>query len=180
MSKSPTAVVKEKFGEKAKLVAALAPFTGDEGLWVKRVNETKGLERVSSAKLLRLYRVFSAVKEKFGSRSKLVDAICELEKRSKDEGYKSRLGAYAVPRLYDLYVATARRAGVKVAPLPGLLGGGAGTAPKAALAEKAEKAPAKTKPAHAKASASTAKAASKPKAAAPKSAAKRSGAKKAR
>src|SRR3954464_9194967 len=104
MSKSPAVVMKEKYGEKSKLVAALAPFTGDEGLWVARVNESKGLERVSNAKLLKLYRVFSAVKEKFGSRLKLVDAICDLEKRAKDPGYKARLTEYPVPRLYDLYV----------------------------------------------------------------------------
>ena len=107
MNKSPSATVKEQFGDKAKLVAALGPFTNDD-LWVKRVNETKGLERVSNAKLLKLFNVLTVVKDKFGTRSKLVDAICEVEKRAKDEGYKKRLLAYPVPRLYDLY--TLRRA----------------------------------------------------------------------
>src|SRR3954469_20621127 len=111
MNKSPSAIVKEKFGDKAKLVAALGPFTNDD-LWVKRVNEGKGLGRVSSAKLLRLFTVFTTVKEKFGSRVKLVDAISELDKRTKDEGYKKRLLEYPVPRLYDLYRVAARRAGV--------------------------------------------------------------------
>src|SRR4051794_31963576 len=113
MNKSPSALVKEHFGDKSKLVAALGPFTNDD-LWTPRVNEKKGLGRVSNAKLLRLYNVFSAVKEKFGNRFKLVDAICELEKRAKDEGYKKRLLEYPVPRLYDLYRSTARRAGVEV------------------------------------------------------------------
>jgi hypothetical protein len=177
MSKSPTAVVKEKFGEKAKLVAALAPFTGDEGLWVPRVNQSKGLERVSNAKLLKLYRVLSAVKEKFGTRTKLVDAICELERRAKDDGYKSRLGAYPVPRLYDHYVASARRAGVKVVPLPNLLAGAASSAAKPAPREAAEKAPAKKKPAAAKASASAkpAKSAGPAKASGSKAGAKKTG-----
>jgi hypothetical protein len=111
MSKSPAATVKEQFGDKAKLVAALGPFTNDD-LWVKRVNETKGLARVSNAKLLRLFNVLSAVKDKFGNRFKLVDAICEIEKRAKDEGYKKRLLDYPVPRLYDLYRSAARRAGI--------------------------------------------------------------------
>ncbi|HEX9294508.1 MAG TPA: hypothetical protein VF881_01700 [Polyangiaceae bacterium] len=116
MSKSPAAIVKQQFGDKAKLVAALGPFTDDD-LWVKRVNETKGLSRVSNAKLLKLYNVLSAVKEKFGNRLKLIDAICEIEKRAKDEGYKNRLQAYAIPRLYDLYRSVARRAGMTVEPL---------------------------------------------------------------
>src|SRR5258708_37435482 len=114
MSKSPAATMKEQFGDKAKLVAALAPFTLDD-LWVKRVNETKGLSRVSNAKLLRLFNVLSAVKEKFGNRFKLVDAICEIEKRTKDEGFKKRLLSYPVPRLLDTYRAAANRAGVAVA-----------------------------------------------------------------
>ena len=90
MSKSPATTVKEQFGDKAKLVAALGPFTNDD-LWVGRLNETKGLARVSNAKLLKLFNVLSVVKDKFGNRFKLVDAICEIEKRTKDEGYKKRL-----------------------------------------------------------------------------------------
>ena len=108
MSKSPAAIVKEQFGDKAKLVAALGPFTSDD-LWVNRVNETKGLARISNAKLLRLHRVFTDVKEKFGSRVKLVDAICVFEKRAKDEGFKTRLLGYPVPRLYDMYRTSSRR-----------------------------------------------------------------------
>src|SRR4029078_3833241 len=95
MSKSPAATVKEQFGDKAKLVAALGPFTNDD-LWVKRVNEEKGLERVCNANLLKLFNVLSAVKDKFGTRFKLADAICEVEKRAKDEGYKKRLLEYPV------------------------------------------------------------------------------------
>jgi hypothetical protein len=113
MNKSPAALVKAHFGDKAKLVAALGPLTNDD-LWVPRVNETKGLARVPNAKLLRLFNVLSAVKEKFGNRFKLVDAICEIEKRSKDEGYKNRLLAYPVPRLFDLYRSSAKRAGIAV------------------------------------------------------------------
>jgi hypothetical protein len=151
MSKSPASVVKEKFGDKAKLVAALSSFTRDD-LWVARLNDKKGLARVSNAKLLRLLGVLTEVKKKFGNRFKLIDAICELEKRTKDEGYKKRLGAYPVPRLYDLYRSAGRRKGVKglgpatfdvEAPAPE-----AATAAKAPVKEK--------KPAPAKASADAA------------------------
>jgi hypothetical protein len=117
MQKSPAAIVKEKFGDKAKLVAALGPLTEDE-LWLPRVNKTKGLERVSNAKLLRLHSVLSEVKGKFGTRDKLIAAVCDLEKRTKDEGYKKRLGAYPIPRLYDLYRSLAKRLGAKTEAAP--------------------------------------------------------------
>lgn len=107
--KTPLAAVKDTFGEKAKLVAELEKFTKDDDLWVSRTNQDKGLAHVSNAKLLRLHRTFTEVKEKFGTRAKLIDAICEIEKRAKDEGYKKRLGAYPVPRLYDMYKSVAKR-----------------------------------------------------------------------
>ena len=107
-NKSPMAVVTEKFGDKKKLVEAVEAFT-KEDLWVNRTNASKGLAHVSNAKLLRLHRVFSDVKEKFGSREKLIDAILELTKRSKDEGYKAALSKHPVPRLYDLYRSTTKR-----------------------------------------------------------------------
>jgi hypothetical protein len=51
------------------------------------------------------------VKEKFGTRAKLIDAIAELDKRAKDEGYKVRLGNFPVPRLFDMWQASSKRAG---------------------------------------------------------------------
>jgi hypothetical protein len=132
---SPAAIVKHQFGDKAKLVAALGPLTNDD-LWLGRVNETKGLARISNAKLLRLFGVLSAVKEKFGTRAKLVDAICEIEKRTKDEGFKNRLLAYPVPRLYDTYRSAAKRAGIRVEPLPAVkIAAPAGETPKTARAK---------------------------------------------
>ncbi len=102
MANHPLAIVKDKFGDKSKLVAAVEIFVKDD-LWVARMNKDKGLAHVSNAKLLRLHATFSEVKEKFGTRAKLVDAILELAKRAKDAGFKSRIEAYPVPRLYDLY-----------------------------------------------------------------------------
>jgi hypothetical protein len=106
--KSPLAAVKEVFGDKAKLVEAVEKLTGDE-LWVARTNKSKGLAHVSNAKLLRLHATFTAVKEKFGTREKLVDAILELENRAKDAGMRQRLAEWPVPRLFDVYKSTAKR-----------------------------------------------------------------------
>lgn len=107
--KSPLATLKDKFGDKQKLVAELEKFTKNDDLWVSRTNESKGLAHVSNAKLLRLHATFTAVKEKFGTRAKLIAAVADLEKRSKDEGYKTRLGNYPVPRLWDMYQSASKR-----------------------------------------------------------------------
>lgn len=111
-SKSPIAVVKERFGEKAKLVEAVQAFVNDD-LWLKRTSTdrggSRGLEHVSNAKLLKLHTTFSAVKDKFGTRAKLIDAILNLEKRSKDTGFRTRLEAYPVPRLWDMYKSAEKR-----------------------------------------------------------------------
>src|SRR5690349_11222929 len=113
-SRSPLAIVKEKFGDKDKLVEAVKAFMSDD-LWVKRTSQDRGKERgieyVSNAKLLRLHATFSEVKEKFGTRDKLIEAVLELEKRTKDAGYKKRLEGYPVPRLYDMYKSQKRAEG---------------------------------------------------------------------
>ncbi len=109
--KSPLGTLKDKFGDKGKLVAELEKLTKDEDLWVARVNKNKGLAHVSNSKLLKLQATFAAVKEKFGTRAKLIDAICDIEKRAKDDGFKARLGNFPVPRLWDMYRSAAKRAG---------------------------------------------------------------------
>src|SRR5438477_5537527 len=100
--KSPLSLVREKFGDKAKLVAAVEKFTSDD-LWVSRTNKDKGLAHVSNTKLLRLVATFTAVKDKFGTRAKLIEAILEIEKRTKDDGFRKHLSEFPVPRLWDMY-----------------------------------------------------------------------------
>jgi len=107
-AKNPLLVVKEKFGDKAKLVEAVEKLSS-ENLWVSRTNKDKGLAHVSNAKLLRLHATFTEVKEKFGTREKLVDAILELEKRTKDTGLRQKMSTWPVPRLYDAYKAAQKR-----------------------------------------------------------------------
>jgi hypothetical protein len=135
--KSPLATVKDKFGDKAKLVAAVEKFTGED-LWIGRTNEDKGLAHVSNAKLLRLHATFTEVKEKFGTREKLVAAVLDVEKRTKDEGYKARISAWPVPRLYDFYKAAAKRAKA-AAPKTKAAPKAKAAAPKAAPAKAAKK-----------------------------------------
>lgn len=146
MNKTPLTVTKQRFETKEKLVAAIQKLATPE-LWVDRLNDDKGLSRVSNAKLLRLHDALESAKAQFGTRAKLIDAILELQKRTKDAGFKSKLEAYPVPRLLDLHRSASRRARVrdpkakaaakKAAAKP------AAQAKPAAGAKKAAKAPAK-------------------------------------
>ena len=108
MKKTPLQNVKERFGSKEALIEAVRGFTGED-LWVSRLNSEKGLEYVSNAKLLRLHGIFSVVKEKFGDRGALIDAILEALNRTKDTGYGDRLRKYPVPRLFDIWKSVTRR-----------------------------------------------------------------------
>ena len=144
--KTPLAQVKEKFDDKAKLVAAVEKLAGDD-LWIDRTNKNKGLAHVSNSKLIRLHDTFSAVKEKFGTRDKLIGAILEIEKRSKDDGYKTRLAKYPVPRLWDMYRSLEKRSAPPKSKTPK----NDGAEPKAAkpakpAAAKTEKKPSGDKP----------------------------------
>jgi hypothetical protein len=109
---NPLSRVKEKFGDKTKLVEAVKAFVSED-LWLGRTSEdaggNRGLEHVSNAKLLRLHAVFSEVKEKFGTRAKLIDEILSAQNRSKDQGLRKRLESYPVPRLYDTYKSLQKR-----------------------------------------------------------------------
>ena len=134
-AKTPLAIVKDKFGEKAKLVEAIEKLTND-GLWLARSTEGKGLAHVSNAKLLRLHATFSEVKEKFGTREKLVDAVLDLEKRTKDTGLRQKLSEWPVPRLFDAYRSAKKRAAGPKTSSP---------KPRAEPPAKAAKAPAKAK-----------------------------------
>jgi hypothetical protein len=112
-NKGPLAIVKERFGDKGKLVEAVKELASEE-IWLARTNldqgGSRGIENVSNAKLLRLHATLSVVKEKFGSRTKLVDAVLALENRVKDTGFRGRLEAYPVPRLYDRWKSLDKRA----------------------------------------------------------------------
>ncbi|MEY2935052.1 MAG: hypothetical protein RL033_5801 [Pseudomonadota bacterium] len=116
----PLGKVKGQFEGKAKLVSAVQALA-TPALWLDRVSADKGLAKVSNAKLLRLHAVLSRAKQEFGSRDKLIGAVLSLGQRSGDEGYKSLLAGYPLPRLLDLHdslnKASARKANApKAAP----------------------------------------------------------------
>lgn len=109
MTKSPLALVKERFSNKEGLVAAVKALATDD-LWNgRRLNENKGLDHVSNKKLLHLHDVLSSVKKDHGSRAKLIDALLEANKRGKDAGFKARLEKSSTPDLYNQLVAAKKR-----------------------------------------------------------------------
>jgi hypothetical protein len=109
MAKSPLAIVKERFGDKAKLVAAVEKLATKD-LWLDRVNADRGLGMISNQKLLRLHAALEDAQKRFGSRAKLIDAIATQEKRTKDDGFKARLARFSTPRLLAEYKAGQKRA----------------------------------------------------------------------
>jgi hypothetical protein len=99
---TPVGRAKGQFESKAKLVSAVQALA-TPALWLDRVSADKGLAKVSNGKLLRLHAALSRAKEQFGTRDKLIGAVLTLGKRTGDEGYKSRLAGYPLPRLLDLH-----------------------------------------------------------------------------
>jgi hypothetical protein len=114
MKKSPLALVKEQFKDKAELVKAVQTMASKE-LWLRKdaqdqdANVGEQLQRVSNRKLLHLHQVLSDIKSQFGSRAALTDAILKLEHRAKDEGFRKRLEGWSTPRLWDAYRAAKKR-----------------------------------------------------------------------
>ena len=143
MKTPPLKAVKDRFGDKQKLVSAVKGLATDE-LWLGRVNDDKGLESVSNSKLLRLHDTLSRVQKEFGSRAKLIESILTLSKRGTDAGLRSSLEKFPTPRLVALQTSAARRA--KAAPK---------TAPPAKAVPKKKKA--RSKKAKAKAAAAAKK-----------------------
>lgn len=141
--KSPIIAVKERFGDKEKLVSAVQKLAQAD-LWLDRVSPAKGLSRVSNAKLLRLHDALTDATKRFGTRAKLIDAILDLENRKQDQGLRSRLEGHALPRLLDVHRAASRRQKAKA------------SAPVAASAPEKKK-PARSRKAQAKAKAAAPK-----------------------
>ena len=104
----PRARVIELHGSKAALAAAVAKAIahGDQDTGSLEAR----LKTASNAQLLRLSQRTQVLKEKFGNREKLIAAIGEATRKTKDKDYLAKLDSYSLPQLLDLHTAAQRAA----------------------------------------------------------------------
>ncbi len=99
MKKSPLSQVQDRFKTKEALVEAVRSLATPD-LWLERTTG-KGPDHVSNRNLLHLHAVLTEIQSRFGSRSKLIDAVLKAEGREKDAGLRTRFERYPTPRLWD-------------------------------------------------------------------------------
>src|SRR5262249_2001878 len=95
-------------GSKVALAASLAQV-------LARPDQDTGqlesqLKKASNRQLLRLSRATQTMKDKFGSRDKLIAAIGAANHKSKDKDYLAKLDSYSLPQLLDIAAASQRAA----------------------------------------------------------------------
>jgi hypothetical protein len=86
------------------LAEAVAREDEDTGVIAER------LRTASNSQLLRLQAAVDTVKEKYGSREKLIAKIGAFENKAKDKDYLAALDALSLPNLLDLAKHHERRA----------------------------------------------------------------------
>lgn len=96
----PKGRVAEAHGSKAALAKALAPVLARGGEDAGAL-ETR-LAKASNAQLLRLQRASQTLKDKYGSRDKLIAAIGTATHKGKDKDYLAKLETFSLPQLLDL------------------------------------------------------------------------------
>ena len=104
----PAGRVAQVHGGKEALAKALAPILAREDE-DSDVIATR-LKTASNSQLLRLKRIADAVKQKWGSREALITALGNVEKKSKDKDYLTKLSTFSLPKLFDLATSAERRA----------------------------------------------------------------------
>jgi hypothetical protein len=105
---TPLQAVKRLYGSKEKLIDKLVDLARDPDEDAGEVKER--LATVSNKKLLRLADVQKRVKDKYGSRDKLVDALGKSMGKAKDADYLASLGSISTARLLDMARRAERRA----------------------------------------------------------------------
>lgn len=101
VKETPLATVKRLHGSKEalvnSLVADLAKDSDESEAELKQRFMT-----VSNKKLLRLASSLETIRDKYGSKEKLVEAVSAAQGKSKDQDYKNKLHSYSIHRLLDM------------------------------------------------------------------------------
>ena len=100
MAETPLQAVKRLYQSKDKLIDKVVDVAREADEEVADVKER--LATVSNKKLLRLAEVGKAIKEKYGSKDKLVAAISQAVGKAKDKDYVARLKQLSSSRLLDM------------------------------------------------------------------------------
>jgi hypothetical protein len=109
-NKTPLEMVNEAHGDKAKLVDSLLGILEPSDAEEPKDDLKARLLAASNRKLLRLLKVSRTVKDKYGSKDKLVAAVAAAYGRAKDGDYVGRLSRYTSAKLLDIAESLARRA----------------------------------------------------------------------
>jgi hypothetical protein len=119
VAKSPSVKVKERFGSKENLIKEVKKLFEKGDIFSDRLNPDKGLDRVSNSKLMRLHAMATTVKEKFGTRKKLIEEYLKLSGGQNAAALQEKLAAVTLGKLLDLYRRAeklVRKAGAKGSP----------------------------------------------------------------
>ena len=102
MKKTPLQLVKDEFGSKEALANKLLsvldrPADEDQDEFERRIRTA------SNKKLLRLWKAEAAVKDQFGSKDKLIEAIVKAKFNGANSDYAARIAKYTKTRLLDMH-----------------------------------------------------------------------------
>lgn len=98
---TPLTKVKRLHGSKDSLIDALAAdLARESGEGKDEIKER--LAGAPNSKLLRLHTAMASVREKYGSKDKLIQAISQARGHGKDQDYVSKLQNYSITRLLDM------------------------------------------------------------------------------
>ncbi len=108
LPRHPKARVDAAHGSKDALAKSLAESLARDD---QDTDQLAGqLKKASNQQLLRLSRVVTTVKEKFGSREKLIASLGTAGKKSTDKDYLAKLETLPLPQLLDLATSAAKHA----------------------------------------------------------------------
>lgn len=101
--KSPLQQVKEQFGSKKALADQLIPVLDRTRAGESDEDFARRIQAASNKQLLRMFAVEKAVKDQFGSRDGLIDAIVKAKFGKENADYRNALAKNTKARLLDLH-----------------------------------------------------------------------------
>ncbi|MCX5743679.1 MAG: hypothetical protein NT062_14400 [Proteobacteria bacterium] len=107
-ARHPRGRVIERHGSKEALAKTLSESLAREDQDATSI--ATSLKTASNQQLLRLAKVVDAVKQKYGSRAKLITAIGTAEKKSTDKDFLAALDKLPLPQLFAMASSVERRA----------------------------------------------------------------------